>query len=118
MPLPAARVHLHNITDVDVQTGKEEYLKFGAGSLKKKTALTPKNVFEKAALFRELHMASHGQAVSFQQLLLEMMRTGMYHPAGSWITPWAGKGMSHARATAMWRMISDPANVQAADVHQ
>jgi hypothetical protein len=55
---------------------QEEYLKYGAGDLKKWTPLTPSSVFAKAALYYQLHARGDRNTVTFQQLLLEMMRTG------------------------------------------
>lgn len=71
------RVQLHNITAAEVEVGLSEYLKYGAGSLKKRTALTPRNIFEKAMLFSEMHLRGVPiGAFTFQQTLLEMLRTG------------------------------------------
>jgi len=95
-----------------------EYLKFGAGSLKKRTALTPRNIFEKAMLFTELHLNTMpSSALNFQQTLLHMLRTGKYYLVG-WQNPWGGRGLNHERAAAQWRIMVSPSTVQPQDVHK
>lgn len=109
---------LHNITEEDVDKGRAEYEVHGAGSLKKKTALTPKNIFEKVALFTELHLGPTNRQLSFQDTLVEMLRTGMYNVSSAWIVPFGGRGMSHLRAAALWRLVSEPGTARPEDVHR
>jgi hypothetical protein len=114
----ACRVQLHNVTPADVAAGLQEYLKYGAGTLKKKTALTPCNIFDKAALFTEMHLdsAPMGQ-LNFPQTLLTMIRTGNHYAAG-WILPGPGRGLSHERAGAQWRLQTSLETAQPEDVHR
>ena len=120
LPLAAAatRVKLHNITEDDVALGHEEYMKFGAGSLKKKTAVTPRNICDKAMLFTEMHLPNGPlRMLNFQQTLHKMFKTGKYYPSG-WVAPGAGRGLNHERAAAQWRILNDPANTQPEDIHR
>jgi hypothetical protein len=112
------QVHLYNVGDEDIERGKEEYLKYGAGDLKKRTPLTPSSVFAKAAVYYQLHARGDRNTVTFQQLLLEMMRTGKYFPVATWVIPFQGRGMSHQRAAALWKMYTNPAAVEAHHVHE
>lgn len=49
------RLLLHNVTETDIELGKDQYLKHGAGALKTRTALTPSSIFYKAAVYYQLH---------------------------------------------------------------
>lgn len=109
---------LHNITEEDVRLGHAEYLKYGAGSLKKKTGLTQRNIWEKALLFIELHLQDGPlRGLNFQQTLLEMMRTGKYFPCG-WLSAYGGKGLNHERAAAQWRLMTSPQTARPEDIHR
>jgi hypothetical protein len=112
------RVSLHNITAADVAVGRQEYMKYGAGSLKKKTGLTPRNIFEKAMLFTEMHLRNTplGQ-LTFPQTVLEMLITGKYYPVG-FVTPYGGRGLSHERAAAQWRLQTTPETAQPEDIQR
>jgi hypothetical protein len=114
----ACRVQLHNITEADVAVGREEYLKYGAGSLKKKTSLTPRNIFAKAMLFTEMHLHNTpmGQ-LTFPQTLVEMLHTGKYYPEG-FVLPYGGRGLSHERAGAQWRLQTAPETAQPEDIQR
>jgi hypothetical protein len=115
---PWFKVHCYNVTDDDISQGKEEYLKYGAGDLKKRTPLTPTSIFAKAAVYYQLHARGDRNTITFQQLLLEMMRTGKYFPVATWVIPFQGRGMSHQRAAALWKMYTNPAAVDAHHVHE
>lgn len=116
--LPHFEVQLHNITEADVEVALAEYLKWGAGSVKKCTALTARNIFEKAKLFQELHLKGTPMGLlNFQRTLLEMLKTGKYYPVG-WMNPYGGKGLNHDRADAQWRIMNYPDTVQPEDVHK
>jgi hypothetical protein len=47
-----------------------------------------------------------------------MLRTGKYFPGAMWVIPYQGRGMSHERARALWRMIVAPNTVQPEHVHK
>jgi hypothetical protein len=114
----AYRIERYNITDADVEVGRAEYMKYGAGSLKKRTALTPRNIFDKAMVFTEMHAkGAPAGMLSFQATILEMLRTGKYYPVG-WQNPYGGKGLNHERAAAQWRIMVSPATVQPEDIHK
>jgi hypothetical protein len=105
------RIVRHNVTDEDVEIGRANYLKYGAGSLKKRTALTPRNIFERAMLFIEFHLKGAALGMlSFQATVLEMLRTGKYYLVG-WQNPYGGKGLNHERAAAQWRIMVAPETV-------
>lgn len=55
---------------------------------------------------------------NFQRILLEMIQSGKYYPAATWVIPYQGRGMSHERCQALWRMITAPTTVQPEHVHR
>jgi hypothetical protein len=107
----------HNVTDAELDEGRDLYLKFGAGNLKKRTQLTPTNLFTKAMVFYSLHSRDDRNAVTIQQIILEMIQSGKYFPSATWVIPFQGRGMSHPRAQALWRMYKAPMSVTVEDVH-
>lgn len=115
--LPHYKVIMHNVTEDELNQGRDEYLKYGAGNLKTRTALTPSSMFTKALVFYSLHAREDRNSCTFQSLLLEMLKTGKYFPTASWVIPFQGRGMSHHRAAALWKMYISPATVTPEDVH-
>lgn len=111
------RVHRHNVTNAELDEGRDLYLKYGAGNLSKRTQLTPSNIFTKAQVYYSLHARDDRNTVAIQQLLLEMLQTGKYFPSATWVIPFQGHGMDHARAQALWRMYKAPLSVTATDCH-
>ena len=49
-------------------------------------------------------------------VLLRMVRSGHFYPAGNWVIPTQGRGMVRKRAEACWRMLTDPQHTSMADV--
>ncbi len=49
-------------------------------------------------------------------VLLRMVRSGHFYPAGNWVIPSQGKGMVRRRAEACWRMLTEPQHTDMADV--
>ena len=49
-------------------------------------------------------------------VLLRMVRSGHFYPAGSWVIPSQGKGMVRRRAEACWRMLTAPEDTCMSDV--
>ena len=49
-------------------------------------------------------------------VLLRMVRSGHFYPAGNWVIPSQGRGMVRKRAEACWRMLTHPQSTSIADV--
>lgn len=62
------------------------YIRLGAGPLKNKTALSPHNLFLKAALFWKYRLGSNVR-IGFHHVLLRMIRSGGFYPAAGFILP-------------------------------
>ena len=54
---------------------------------------------------------------SMPHVLLRMVRSGHFYPAGTWVVPTAGKGMVFGRAEACWKMLTVPQETSMMDVH-
>lgn len=113
---PWFTIHLHNISPNDVRTGRSEHALWGAGSLKNRQVLSTRNIFDRCMVFAEVHTTA-GIQRSMQDVLCEMMQTGTYIPNAQWVIPHQGRGMSHRRAAAVWKMLTCPPNVTPEDVH-
>ncbi len=59
----------------DFETGRQEYLKFGAGELKNRNELTPRNFFDSAMLFWQFYVVNK-LGKPLEEVVLAMMRTG------------------------------------------
>lgn len=68
------------------RAGAEEHERLGAGPLKNKTSINPRNVFEKAAHFHKLALRGDPR-VPLHWTLLYMMRTGKYYASAAWGIP-------------------------------
>lgn len=113
---PWFTIHLHNISPEDVRIGRSQHALWGAGSLKNRQVLTTRNIFERCMVFAEVHTTA-GIQRTMQDILCEMMQTGTYTPNAQWVIPHQGRGMSHRRANAVWKMLTCPPNVTPEDVH-
>lgn len=115
---PHFRCVMHNITSEDAQAGIEAYVQLGAGPLKNKTMLTPSNLYKRALVYFQMHYKGDKNSCTFQDVLMDMCRTGKYYPSASWVIPFQGKGMSHERAAALWRIMVAPSSTTATHIHK
>ena len=66
------------ISQEDIELGKEAYMRYGAGPLKNRAAITPANVFNKAMMFYYYQMSrsSRIRTEHIAQVLKKMLQTG------------------------------------------
>ena len=116
--LPHFNLHLKAISDEDMELGRAEYEKLGAGPLKNKLMLNPHNVISKALNFQQFHYKGNRNGATFPRTLRQMLRTGKFYPAATWVIPYGGKGLSYPRMAALWSMLLNPAGTTEDMVHQ
>jgi len=65
------------VTQEDIELGKEQHMRFGAGPLKNRAAITPTNVFNKAMMFYYYQMSrsSRIRTTHIAQVLKRMLQT-------------------------------------------
>ncbi|KAJ7566710.1 hypothetical protein O6H91_02G115400 [Diphasiastrum complanatum] len=107
----------HNLSEDELEFGRESYAKLGLDDLKKKVCLTPENVFERCWMYHTFYK-NRMQGNSMPVCLLSMLRTGNYYPAAAWITPAAGQGMDAQRVAALWCCLLAPSSVSLEDIHK
>ena len=107
---------LHNISDDDIAVGQDQYLMHGAGPLKDRCVLTPKNLFERAIIFYNQHERANPR-VQLPLLLTRMMQSKKYYPSAEWVIPHQGQGVDMDRANRVWRMLVHPQETIVEDVY-
>ena len=67
-----------SITQNDIDLAKEAYMRFGAGPLKNRAAITPANVFNKAMMYYKYQMTSSNRirTAHLAQVLKRMLQSG------------------------------------------
>ena len=79
-----------------------------------RVALTLANLWARANVFNQFHFHCLGE--DMPHVLLRMVRSGHFYPAGNWVIPCQGRGMVRRRADACWKMLTDPEHVSMRDV--
>lgn len=115
---PHFRLISHNVSQEQIEVGKMEYIKHGKGDLKGKVLLDMRNLYQKAHIFYERKMPNSAprNEISLIQVLTQMMRTGVFYPAASWVVPTAGRGMPMWRANSLWKCMTTPEDMKEEDV--
>ena len=78
-------------------------------------ALSLVNLWARMGVFYRFHFWRVHE--SMPHVLLRMVRSGHFYPAGAWVVPTAGKGMVIGRAEACWKMLTVPQETNMMDVH-
>ena len=73
------------------------------------------NLWARMSVFYRFHFWRVHE--SMPHVLLRMVRSGHFYPAGNWVVPTAGKGMVFGRAEACWKMLTNPQETNMMDVH-
>mmetsp|Transcript_39255 Transcript_39255/g.65943 ORF Transcript_39255/g.65943 Transcript_39255/m.65943 type:complete len:406 (+) Transcript_39255:751-1968(+) len=107
-----------NITEQDLKEGRRRYLMLGAGPLKGRAALSPRNLLIKAHLYHHMNMNAKYHGKSLAYTIMKMIRTGNFYPCMSWIVRFQGGGLVYERADTVWRMLLDPTATTKEDVKQ
>jgi hypothetical protein len=84
---------------------------------KRKVPLCFKNTIHKAHVYYT-HMpnAPPPEDVDIRQVLLSMLKSGIYIPDCAWVVPTAGRGMQFSRLKSIWRSMTAPHLLNAADI--
>lgn len=115
---PHYRVIQSNVSQDEIEEGKLEYIKEGKGDLKGKVPLCFKNTINKAHVYYTHYMpnAPPPQDVDIRQVLLSMLKSGIYIPDCAWVVPTAGRGMQFTRLKSIWRSMTAPELLTATDI--
>jgi hypothetical protein len=76
-----------SVTQQDIEMAKEAYMRFGAGPLKNRAAITPSNVFNKAMMFYYYQMSRSNRirTMHIAQVLKRMLKSGKVREFHSFI---------------------------------
>lgn len=107
----------NNITEIELEAGIEEYVKYGTPIAKNKVVLTSRNLLERCHTYAHYKMKKF-LGSQLPGVLLSMLRTGTYVPDASWIVPHTCRGMDSVRAAAMWKCMVSPFTLMLEDVCQ
>ena len=104
-----------NVTEEELDRGREAYLKYGAGEVKKRDTINYTNMFAKMEMWWR-HKMNCDMEVDITLILRDMMRSGKFFPDARWITPSYGLGVDPHRSRTMFRMVRDYENVTEHDI--
>mmetsp|Transcript_5400 Transcript_5400/g.11904 ORF Transcript_5400/g.11904 Transcript_5400/m.11904 type:complete len:409 (+) Transcript_5400:405-1631(+) len=96
----------HNVSDEQLQKGREEHIAKGAGPLKKRTVLGPTNIVTQMVNFITWHMPK--AVISPDRVLLRMLRSSKYYPSACWVTTGNGRGLHGPKMNCLWKSILTP----------
>ena len=100
-----------NVSPEDIAFGTEIFLRFGAGPLKDRTAIDPRNIFDKVLNFWRFKCQdrpSLADGMAMTDVLTRMIRTELFYPAGDFVVPMKGYGMDLRRAEKVFNMLKAP----------
>jgi hypothetical protein len=89
--------HKVNVTDAELEEGRELYARHGAGDLKGKTRLTMTNVLQRAMHHWQFKLGAAQDQQDLETVLLDMVRSGKFYPCSRWVVPSQGQGMNKKR---------------------
>lgn len=102
-------LHTYNVTSEQLVEGHQQYLKHGAGPLKKKKDIGPHNVLAQLVMYRAWQASSaRVEDLPPHRLLARMFRTGSYYPSPTWAYRGQGRGMDAAKFDAIWKISIAP----------
>lgn len=107
-----------NVSEEDKAIGEDLYLRFGAGDLKNRVALTFQNIFDRAFTFKTYRMRGGRIGEPFPRVLLKMIRSKRFYPSANWVVPKYGEGMDVSRANAAWFLTCNPGDAQIDDIEK
>jgi hypothetical protein len=114
---PHCRGFTLGISEDELHLADMEYEKLGAGPLKGRTQISPHNLMGRAANFWHFQYRGDRNRSTLPSILLAMVRSGRYHPSGSWVMASGGRGMSYARGESLWRCMVTPTLAMPEDIH-
>ena len=103
--------HKVNITDAELEAGRELYARHGAGDLKGKTRLTMTNVLQRAMHHWQFKLGAAQNQQDLETVLLDMCRSGKFYPCTRWVVPSQGQGMNKKRCLDVWKCMVAPMDV-------
>eukprot|EP00250_Pteridium_aquilinum_P022110 c25305_g3_i1 orf=628-1830(+) len=105
----------HNVSAQDISLGLEQYALFGQEENKNRVALTMQNIVNRVFMWRKYN-CSHPLIVDFSRDLFDMLKTGRYYPAPSWVIAGYGKGYEPYRMQSLYRIMVTPMETTRQDV--
>jgi hypothetical protein len=115
--VPGTSLIIKGVTDDELQAGRQEHAKKGAGPLKNLTALGPTNIMTKLTNFVTVY-PKETQNMRADQVLLAMTRTGAFFPQATLYAGFGGRGMDLSRFLAASELCLHPELASLEDVHE
>ena len=111
---------LHDdVTDAEVERGRELYAMFGAPEKCNTVSLTRVNLLERATAFYKVNKRRgmfHLDPTPIEEVLLAMLVSGNFRPGAEWIVPRFGEGANYTRAANLFRLYIDPKSAKLEDL--
>ena len=88
---------------------------YATGEIKHRTALTSRNLTQRALLWWQLEMKCSRQTTNLRFILLDMIRSRKFFPGPGWVAS-NGGGMDMERVNSLWRTITFPEDTTLHDI--
>lgn len=108
---------MFNILDVDVIARKTLHAVYDKSDLKSRVTLTNKNALERILVWYKFQ-ERHQMRATFLSTLTDMVKSGLFILATSWIIPMNGQGMDYRRMGCLFKCLIDPASVSRDDIQE
>ncbi|KAL3682667.1 hypothetical protein R1sor_000689 [Riccia sorocarpa] len=93
------RKYTKNISEQELEDGRQRHFIYGASVYKNRLELTPNNILGRALQYRK-YRARNPLSISFRGCLRQMLSSGQYIPAFKWLSM---SVMSRLRAELLWK---------------
>ncbi|KAL3691039.1 hypothetical protein R1sor_004690 [Riccia sorocarpa] len=108
------RMYCKNVSEKQMDEGRQRYLIFGACNYKNRVELSPYNLLSRAMQFWR-YRARNPLSISFRSCLRQMLLTGQYYPGLRWLL---SPKMSQDRAESVWRLATAPESTTLRDIDE
>ncbi|KAL3689462.1 hypothetical protein R1sor_015771 [Riccia sorocarpa] len=108
------RMYCKNVSEKQMDEGRQRYLIFGACNYKNRVELSPYNLLTRAMQFRR-YRARNPLSISFRSCLRQMLLSGQYYPGLRWLL---SPKMSQDRAESVWRLATAPESTTLRDIDE
>lgn len=105
----------HNVTASDISLGLEQYALHGQEENKNRVVLTMHNLVERVFMWRKFS-CKHPLQVDFSRDIYEMLKTGRYYLAATWVTGTYGRGYEPYRMQSLYKILVFPRDISRQDV--
>lgn len=106
-----------NITNVQLEEGEEEYIKYGTPFVKNQVVFTHKNLLERVATYYKYKLWKH-LGSTLPGTLLPMLQSRQYIPCASWVLPLCQGGMEYNRDAIIQKCMMNPKTIEIQDITQ